>query len=403
MTDKLSFWKNKPVKIRPQSPVTTIKSGEELVKMVSDEITNSKIQLDYQLINMCDTELQPIIEFINKNYMNNNSDHMLSYNTDMIKFFLGDPKNSLVLAFYPRTSNNSNKKIVGVVCGSKHKLCIRGKDSDSFECMDINFLCVAKQLRKIHVSSYIINIITRECVERFGVICAGYTTGVTLKIPHFSKKWYYHRLINIDKTIQTQLFSEEFDSEVIRKVYNTFNYQTVFKRQHALEYHGRANGTAPNCFIQKLASITQALQNYCHTNYDVYFEKTLTEIQKIFDNPNFHVFLVMRDNQITDFVSLFNIDTMCLDNGETCRNGYLYYYYFSNDSLDHKQNVLEMIAEYCYQHNIFDLLTVCDPFGVSSHEYKTIKFLRGTGSLNYYMYNMKMHKILNENNGLVTI
>jgi len=411
MTDQLSFWKNKPATIAPESPVTTIKTGDELMKLVSDEIENSKIKLDYQIINNCETDLQPVADFINQNYMQINSQHMLTYSLEMIRFFLGDPEtaasDSLVLVFYQKSSNTpdtpdvctQNREIAGVVCGSKHILRVRR--NDSLECMDINFLCVARQLRNMHVSSYMINVITRECVERLGVICAGYTTSATLNIPHFSKKYYYHRLINIDKTIQTQLLSEELDTQITRKVYNSFNYQTRFKQEYTLEYYN--TNVVPIVDPNVVSCITQRLQQYSRKNYDVYFEKSLREIQMLLDNPDFHVFLFRCGDQITDFVSFFDVNTLCLSNGASCRNGYMYYYFFSKNTLGHKGNVMEMIAEYCYKHSIFEMLTVCDPFGLNSSEYKTIKLLRGTGSLNYYMYNMQMHQIENENNGLVTI
>ena len=52
---KLSFWKNKPVKVTKNGNLfKQILSNDELLVKINDEITNSKIQLDYSILNIDD-------------------------------------------------------------------------------------------------------------------------------------------------------------------------------------------------------------------------------------------------------------------------------------------------------------------------------------------------------------
>ena len=53
---------------------------------------------------------------------------------------------------------------------------------------------------------------------------------------------------------------------------------------------------------------------------------------------------------------------------------------------------------------MFDLITLTDIFPIKTKEdYLKMKFIEGSGSLNYYVFNMNVNKIDNMKNGLVTI
>jgi hypothetical protein len=389
-----SFWKNKPVTLEKGQPVQTVYDTEKLLKLVEHELSNSKIHLDYRRFELDDLEL--VVRFINDNYMSVDAEHTLKYDISLIRYFLSSEQ-STVLVFYPRNMN----MIVGVVCGSKHtlKLSHHGQNF-SCDCMDINFLCVDKQLRNMHVSSFLINAITMECVTRFNTIYATYTTANLLKVPYFSKKYYFHRPLNIDQVVGTGLFAVEFDSELIRKVYNTFNFQYSFKRQTTMEYYHQSE-LLP---LDQLQDLTDKLNQYHQLTHKIYFHKQIAELEGIFINPNFHVFVFRKQELVTDMISFFKVDTVSLQNDKLCRNGYLYHYFLSCDELSHKQNIFESVAKHCYENNIFDMLTICDPFGHSNKEYKGIKFLKGTGHLQYYLYNLHLPDTIdNDKNGLITI
>jgi hypothetical protein len=64
---------------------------------------------------------------------------------------------------------------------------------------------------------------------------------------------------------------------------------------------------------------------------------------------------------------------------------------------------IKKIGQYCKKHDIFDMITIVDPFGLSVEEYMDYGFLKGTGYLNYYYYNLKVPKLSPKECGFVTI
>jgi hypothetical protein len=63
----------------------------------------------------------------------------------------------------------------------------------------------------------------------------------------------------------------------------------------------------------------------------------------------------------------------------------------------HKQTRNKMIET-------IDMITLTDIFPVSKKEdYVKLKFVEGSGSLSYYIFNMNVNKIENKKNGLVTM
>jgi hypothetical protein len=124
----------------------------------------------------------------------------------------------------------------------------------------------------------------------------------------------------------------------------------------------------------------------------------------MFQNPAFYTFIFKnKDGCITDMVSIYKLDTVDRRCNVNCRNGYVYSCFFENDKVAYKFEVLECISEYCRENDIFDMITVVDCFGLSEKNYYTNKFLKGSGSLHYYFYNVEMFNVNPEDNGLITI
>ena len=146
------------------------------------------------------------------------------------------------------------------------------------------------------------------------------------------------------------------------------------------------------------------LLNYNKVNHDIYEYKSRTDIEKMLSNPVFHKFIIRnKGGDIVDFVCLYNLDTYNIKTKTSSRNGHFYSMFLHDNSSTYMSYVLEIISEYCYKNNVFDLLTIMNVLNVKPEEYRFYKLLRGSASLYYYVYNIEIPHIQSHKNGLVTI
>jgi hypothetical protein len=149
---------------------------------------------------------------------------------------------------------------------------------------------------------------------------------------------------------------------------------------------------------------------YYKTAYDIYEP---LPVERILASPAFHTF-IFRDpeGKLTDFVSFYRLDSVAADveglregaappAGKGYRNGYLYAIALSDTRYSYIMTIMETVANQVLGLGILDLLTLSDILPVK--DYGAFKFMRGTGALNYYAFNMVMPAIENRRNGLVTI
>jgi N-myristoyl transferase len=381
----MNFWKNKPLCVQTNVSVCTeLSSRQELIRQVDESISASKFLLDYNVVNLEDVNVQTqMCEFVNKNYITSSSDITLHYSQGLFNYFCG--QNNVAIAFYSK-----HKTMVGFIVGCKRCIVTRAQESGwrDHDSIEVNFLCLVEQLRSLHVSSHMISILSRECLKRFDTVnSAIYTIGKNINSPFFSAKTYYHRSLNTYKMVKTHLLSP--DERHTRRMFH-------YKQPDIQVVHLK------NINENTLMYIKEKIEEYETTHYDIFYRKSYAEM---FHNECFNCFTIMsRDGDITDCVLMYRLDTASTQDINTfCKGGYLYSYFFSKDTISHKFNVLESIANYCKQHDIFDMITIMDPFGLTDKEYLDGKYIRGTGYLNYYYYNMNIYSIRPDKNGLVTI
>ena len=120
-------------------------------------------------------------------------------------------------------------------------------------------------------------------------------------------------------------------------------------------------------------------------------------VSEILKNKAFHSFAFYEDNKLTDFVTLFRLDSEMKQEG-TYKNGYLFITAVQSNMVE---IIMNSMAKICKENNIVDLLTLSDIF--PKEIFSKIKFTPGTGILNYYIFNMDMITVENIKNGLVTI
>lgn len=418
----MSFWYNKPISVLNDSytnnndkniRTNNIMSIDDLFEKSKFEIENSKIQLDYDIIINPDQKLkQHFLDFINKNYISVNSNLTLLYCKDLLNYFISN--DSLCIPFYTKGSkekyidkNELYDKMIGLIIGKRQNLYIKNIIDNkvffkSYNSIDVDFLCIKPQLRNLHVSSYMINVITNKCITEYNkeVYCATYTTNIQLKVNSFCQKSYYNRPLQIDNLLKSEIIFEKKD---LKKYYNSFCYPIYFRNDTNLEYFTKL--TEKNSFIKNdIDKIYSNLKKYNESNYDIFEYKSKHDIYELLNNTAFHKFII-RDNSgnIKDFICFYHLKTKNLKTNSVSKNGYMYTMFLSNNDIQYKSCILELVSEYCYNNNIFDMLLMMDTFIVSDDNLDKFKLIKSYPHLYYYIYNIEIPNILSFRNGLVTI
>ena len=416
----MSFWLNKPVFVNQDFTSDYIVSAENLVKNTTNEITNSKVQLEYDIIlNPDDNQKLKLVDFINNNYSTNDSDLVLKYSKRLLDYFITN--DSLCVIFYPmgtKESFNNEElfdKMIGLVMGRKQCIYIKELPDKynnqtnffkSYNCIDVDFLCLIKQLRNMHVSSYMINILTNQCVIRYNmqIYSAIYTVSKRLCVNSFCKKTYYHRPLKIHNLLQSEMIHNNSNLTLLQKLYNTFSYPIKLLENVVLQYINTLNLNENGLNILANA-LHDKLLTYNQNNYNIYEYKSQHDILKMLTNDIFHKFIVIdkNTNEILDFMCLYHLDTRNLKYNVISRNGYLYSMFFKKYETMYISYIFELVSEYCYKNNIFDMIITMNIYDIKPDQYKFFKLLKGSADLYYYMYNINTPNILPWKNGLVTI
>jgi len=72
------------------------------------------------------------------------------------------------------------------------------------------------------------------------------------------------------------------------------------------------------------------------------------------------------------------------------------------ESDQYKFNLIEYLSKYCYENDLFDLITVMDIMQ-NGYQKNHFKIINTSTQLYYYMYNLKLSYIQPFKNGLITI
>jgi hypothetical protein len=304
--------------------------------------------------------------------------------------------------------------MVGFICGHPETIYIKEKDRSSalfnfqqYKTIDVNYLCLIKPLRNLHVSSYIINILTKECILTFNkqINCALYTVGKPIKTKSFSNKSFYHRPINVENLTNSKLLQLDKDISVLKKVFEKFDFDKTFLKDYKFihlttDYLNNNQEMLTNIINQ----LHDKLFNINKINYDIFDYKSKTDIKNILLNKSFYNFLIINPetDEIKDFICLYNLITKNIINNISSRNGYFYIFMtLENDT--YKFNIIEYISEYSFKNNLFDMITVMNVMENGFDDNIHFKILNGSSNLYYYMYNLQLPQIHPSKNGLITI
>jgi hypothetical protein len=367
-----NFWADKPVSVDGRRPVSQILSAEDLLTKISADISGSKMVLRPTVYMGADLDAgakDVLLEFLNTNYVGSDRTKLL-YSAELFGYYLAD---AIVIEFRPE----KNDKLVGLIVGRRRLLNVASVEMGFLE---VNFLCLIKPLRNLHLAPLMIAILTRECVNRYSISVATYTISAKIASKPFGKKQAFHRPLKLRRLVETGFFPD---------YYPQFEKCCKFNNKSSAKM-GYFNGST-----EIPDGLYSLLTEFNKKTYAIFDAKSEDEMRAIFQNSAFHNFVFYDGDRVVNYVCLYRLDTYNKIKMQAYKNGYFYISCIGSD----KRGVMDSVAEYCYKNDIFDVLTMTDDGSNSD----TLKFIHGTGYTNFYLFNMSVPPIENSTNGLVTI
>lgn len=392
-----SYWNSSPVKVisdlNNKLNYLQIIPNNILINYMENIIQSHKYKLNYKINDSNITSLQ-LCEFINK-YYNDDNEYKFLYPIDTIQYFQTD---SIVLTFY------SKDKMIGLIIGKKSSLYI---NNIKFDTIEANFLTLHPKVRNKNLTPLIISILVKELIKNYSLSVAHYTINNPIQAPYYSLKYYYHRMINIPKLLDNDFLpNSNIQLDELIQIYNNFNNNYLPIQQ--IIYINKKNNNYNNTILSKLITLSDLIKliynninKYSKSTYIIYQYKTLEQITQLFDSESFYHFIFIEQSTIFNFkiknyICINKLETNIILSNNSYINGYIYMGFY----LDPIDICIEKLSEFIFNHKLFDVITWSDFFNVSD---SCIKFVKGTGFLKYYLYNIQITPISNEFNGLVTL
>ena len=235
-----------------------------------------------------------------------------------------------------------------------------------------------------------ISILTKESILNYSTSLSHYTISNEIKAPYFSLKYYYHRIINIKKLLESNFLSKDINIEEYKKKYNNFinyldNQQIIYLK---------------NITDELIDYIYHNINLFSKQNYTIFDYKTKEQIKDILNSKSFHNFIFIEPNsdneyKIKNYICLNELKIINTTNKNYYKNGYIYMGFYDDDI----NQIIEKLSEYIYLNKILDVITWTDFFKMN----KCLNIINGSSYLKYYLFNTQIFKIENQNNGLVTL
>jgi hypothetical protein len=354
-----------------------IDTADTVFKNVSNIIETSKFKFDYKFADESDLDL--IIDFINKNYIDKDGDTTLIYSHDLINFFING---SIPILFY---SKNNPTKPVAFIIGKYTEITSYNKKYGS---IDGNFFCIIPQLRKMNLPTLLKAYLIRECLKKYNtdIQLAYFTTNKIINMHPICKKNYIHRCINYDELQKCGIVrNTKIGDMMYKKLYAKFIYPENLKEFKISQI----------CEEKEFSQIAEKINTYQNQNFDIYENISENKIKNVMESNAFVKFIIYdKENNIQAFIAFFKLDILNKIYNKIVRTLYLHYYFVNGNIVDY----LEYIAEYMKNNNI------CDMFLTFMFDEKVPdRYFLGSGTLYYNLLNIKPFNIKEHRLRLIVI
>jgi glycylpeptide N-tetradecanoyltransferase len=280
----------------------------------------------------------------------------------------------------------TNKKLVGFITAIPADMKVYHQD---VKMVEINFLCVHKRLREKRLAPVLIKEITRR-VNLQNIWQAVYTAGRVLPKPIASCR-YYHRSLNPKKLIDVGFSHLGHRMTIARTI-------KLYKLPDAPQSPGiraLAAGDVP--------SATRLLNTYL-ASFSIKQHFTEAEFAHWFlprpDVMNAYVVENPKTHEITDLVSFYTLPSSIIGNPnyKTLKAAYSYYNVATSVPLVQLMRDALVFAKKC-DFDVFNCLDIMD----NESFLNDLKFGKGDGNLQYYLYNWRCPAMEQPKVGLVLL
>ena len=323
-------------------------------------------QLEWGTLDPSDQDqVRKVVQFLNQHYVSdNNGEFRLKYTEQFLSWYLQSQNSCCNVLLI----HKGLRVVVGCIFGSFSTLTLGSSQSRVCE---TNFMCLNKNLRRKGYAEKLVMEISRRSVL-LGIDVAFYTSARKVYTPVTSVQ-YSHRPLRYRQLVKLGFCSQEPEHTLRLK-----------------EKLYRITDEKPDAsFVpmkpEHLASAHQLFNQYMD-RYTIRPQMTLEEFAHEFNNSVISTFVTLDESKVTDMISFYQLNSMVLSQpGEEVKTGYLYYYTAMNHSITWLfRNLLVAVKD--REFDVFNILDLME----NQELIDTNMFLKGTGKLQYYMYNWKL-------------
>lgn len=291
----------------------------------------------------------------------------------------------------------TNDLLLGVRASASQKLVafisavpanVRVQSTSELDVVEINFLCVHKKLRSKRLAPVLIKEITRR-VNQTGVFQAVYTAGVVLPVPVASAR-YFHRSLNPKKLVNVG-FSRISPRMTMARMIKL--YKVAKEPKHPLV----------EMTEEHIDGVHELLSNYLKSKFLLHVNFTKEEIAHwlLPRNAVINTYVKVDENdktKVTDMVSFYHLPSTILNKDETLYAAYSYYNVATSMDLTELMRDALVLAN-ATGIDVFNALNLME-----NEEFLTeLKFGKGDGNLQYYVYNWSSPTMKPADVGLVLL
>ena len=364
----------------PEGPIVSDKAPEE----IRVESYNMPGGFEWSDVDISDEEQRKeLYTLLALNYVEDDDClFRFDYSEDFLRWALTPPgyRNDFLLG----VRATSSKKLVAFISAIPANVKVRSKER--LEVVEINFLCVHKKLRAKRLAPVLIKEITRR-VNQTGVFQAVYTAGVVLPVPVASAR-YYHRSLNPKK--------------LVRVGFSRLNPRMTMARMQKL-YKLPQEPSSPLVEMTEshVDGVYQLLKNYLESKFDLHINFTKDDIahwllprEKVINS----YIKTNSDGNVTDLVSFYHLPSTILGKDETLHAAYSYYNVATSTELTELMRDALILA-YHTGSDVFNALNLME----NDTFLEELKFGKGDGNLQYYVYNWSCPSMKSSDVGIVLL
>ena len=393
------FWKTQPVQKFNETkdnegPIDSSKKPED----VRDEPYPMLAEFEWSTIDINDVqEMEDVFVLLNENYVEDkDATFRFNYTKEFFQWALKPPgwRHDWNVGVRVKTTG----KLVAFISAIPIHLTVRGKDVPSVE---INFLCVHKQLRSKRMAPVLIKEITRR-VNKQNIWQALYTAGVVLPSP-VSTCRYAHRPINWNK-LQEVGFSDVPMGKTAAEMVALYTLPKETKTQ-GLRPMELKDVDETLALFEKYESRFELVQAFNKEEFTHWFlgGDNIPADKKVI----FSYVVENEEGKITDFFSFYSLPFSVLENAVHSELGIGYLFYYASDadlkfedrfSEDATKTLKTRLTSLINDAVILAKHANMDVFNALTSQDNTLflddlKFGPGDGFLNFYLFNYKAFPI----------